>query len=183
MITFSRCRRVSTNLRLPAAVSPGRVATGIARALAREIVTAASSLLDHDSRARAYTAGKQPACSRPDRFKVFINDGQRRRVADIFYCSFRNERGRPRGVALGRRENEAGRKRDGSYPTSGVASTRARSYRAKRTAAHRLFGEMDRKIRKSRRAGFRNEISGVSRQPGGKERGEEGRKRDRRMNR
>lgn len=49
-----------------------------------------SFLLDHGP--RTYTPGKHPACSRPDRFKVFINDAQRRRVADIFYCSFRNER-------------------------------------------------------------------------------------------
>ena len=58
---------VSAKLQLPVAVSPGHCY--------HERIAAAARFYLTTVRAR-YTPGKHPACSRPDRFKVFINDAR-----------------------------------------------------------------------------------------------------------
>jgi len=92
---------------------------------------------------------------------------------------FIQKRARPpkRGSPGERRENEAGRKRDGSYPTaaSSLPLERARTARKER----RRIDYSAKWIVKfeTRRAGFRNETSGVSREPGGRKGGGEAERR------
>lgn len=105
-----------------------------------------SFLLDHGP--RTYTPGKHPACSRPDRFKVFINDAQRRRVADIFYCSFRNERLPNKYRPERKKEKELAR-------SQRRFASAALFLREKTRETRRLFSEIDRKTR-TRRINFRN---------------------------
>lgn len=140
VITLRATGRVSAKLQLPAAVSPGRVRMDVGYTMRDRC---RSFLLDHGP--HTYIPGKHPACSRPDRFKVFINDAQRRRVADIFYCSFRNER-LPKKYSPERKEKELARSQ--RRFASAALFLREKTMR-------RLFSEMDRKTR-TRWINFRN---------------------------